>query len=79
MNNMLNGLDVPIPDGWMNIPEYWTVKAGDKVAMVASTRDHTLAWLTVDETEIGKVKKFAGKIVIRLIVIPINGIKASTV
>lgn len=65
MTATLNNTEVHIPEGYFNIPDYWTVKSGDRVAMVTNTKDHTLSWHDVIESEIGKTKKYAGIIVIR--------------
>ena len=72
----LNGLDFEIPEGYRNIDEENLVQKGDRVAAVVCTyagKDEKLlnlyppqlSWLQVDESEIGKIKKYCGKVVIR--------------
>lgn len=60
---------VKIPQGWYDIPDECLVKKDDKIAMVSiqnlAKKEHTVTWLSPDETEVGKVKRFSGRVVIR--------------
>ncbi len=72
-------VDVPIPDGYYDIPEECIVKPGDRIAHVNFTRRKpsenpiigelypVIHWMEADHKEIGLIKKYSGKIVIRKI------------
>jgi len=74
----LNDLIFSLPDGYYEIEEENIVKKDDQVAHVVKkfcgkTDTHLniylpeLSWLKVSDDEIGKLKKFAGNVVIRKI------------
>lgn len=62
---------IKIPQGFFDIPDECIVKEGDKIAMLSITdiakKTHSLSWIKPDSTEIGKLKKYAGRVVIRQI------------
>jgi hypothetical protein len=79
MDLFLNKVPVSIPEGYFDIPDDCIVKEGDQVAAVSFGREEPennkvfgklvgkISWLKVDAAEIGKIKKYTGKIVIRKI------------